>query len=180
MRTSRAGLAGCPLDSILPSSQARAAIARVLKNRASTGNALAEAHDAATAEARLAKSGEQLAESASRTNLGFNTAGKIGSVAGPVLTAVAIGVAVKNVADAPPGQKMATAGKEGGGIGGAIGGGELGAELLSPVAPPYGAIGGGIIGSIIGGLAGKKAIETILNSGSDNSQQMHDMAVVTP
>src|SRR5579864_455271 len=33
-RTSRAGLAGCWLDSILPSSQARAAKARVLKNLA--------------------------------------------------------------------------------------------------------------------------------------------------
>src|SRR6516162_5529572 len=34
MRTSRAALAACPLDWILPSSQARAASARVLKNRA--------------------------------------------------------------------------------------------------------------------------------------------------
>src|SRR5579864_387414 len=32
--TSRDGLTGCPLDSILPSSQARAARERVLKNRA--------------------------------------------------------------------------------------------------------------------------------------------------
>src|SRR5690242_14821754 len=34
IRTSRAGLAGCPLDCIRPSSQARAASARVLKNLA--------------------------------------------------------------------------------------------------------------------------------------------------
>src|SRR5208337_4005748 len=33
-RTSRAALAGCPLERILPSSQARAANARVLKNLA--------------------------------------------------------------------------------------------------------------------------------------------------
>src|SRR5438270_7329267 len=33
MRTSRAGLASCPLDWTRPSSQARAARARVLKNR---------------------------------------------------------------------------------------------------------------------------------------------------
>src|ERR1700743_619703 len=34
MRTSREGLANCPLDAILPSSQARTASARVLKNLA--------------------------------------------------------------------------------------------------------------------------------------------------
>src|SRR5882762_11651070 len=34
IRTSRAALAGCPLDWILPSTQARAAHARVLKNLA--------------------------------------------------------------------------------------------------------------------------------------------------
>jgi hypothetical protein len=34
IRTSRAGLAGCPFERILPKSQARAAKARVLKNLA--------------------------------------------------------------------------------------------------------------------------------------------------
>ena len=129
----------------------------------STGRALAEAHDAKTAAAKAAKAAAgTLEESAGRTNPGFNAAGKIGKVAGPLGTAVAVGIAVKNVADAPEGQKLETTAKEGGGIGGAIAGGEVGAgvgALTVEFTGPVGPVVGGIGGAIVGGIAGKGAVE---------------------
>jgi RHS repeat-associated protein len=111
----------------------------------STGKALAAVHDAKTAAVKEAKAAAgALEESAGRTNPGFNAAGNIGKVAGPIGTAVAIGIAAKNVADAPPGQKLETGAKEGGGIAGAIAGGELGAAIFSETGP----------GAILGGAGG--------------------------
>jgi RHS repeat-associated protein len=91
------------------------------------GRSLAEALDAETAATKAAKAAAStLEESAGRTNPGFNAVGSVAKVAGPVLTAVAVGIAAKNVADAPSGQKLQTAASEGTGLAGAIGGGELG------------------------------------------------------
>ena len=73
-------------------------------------------------------------------------------VAGPVLTAVSVGIALKNIAQAPPGQKLETAGHEGSGIGGAIAGGEIGGLAFSPSGP--GAILGALGGALIGGGGG--------------------------
>src|SRR5882724_4239500 len=120
----------------ITSAQREAMQQELRQGSTSTGRALAEAHDAKTAAAKAAKAtAGTLEESAGRTNPAFNVAGKIGKVAGPVGTAVAIGLAVKNVADAPQGQKLETAAKEGGGIGDAIAGGELGAALFSETGP---------------------------------------------
>jgi len=142
----------------ITSAQREAMQQELRQGSTSTGRALAEAHDAKTAAAKAAKAtAGTLEESAGRTNPAFNVAGKIGKVAGPVGTAVAIGLAVKNVADAPQGQKLETAAKEGGGIGDAIAGGELGAALFSETGP--GAILGGIGGAVIGGVAGKGAVD---------------------
>ena len=128
------------------------------------GRSLAEAHDAKTAATKAAKAAAgTLEESAGRTNPGFNAAGSVAKVAGPVLAAVAVGIAAKNVAGAPSGQKLQTAASEGAGLGGAIAGGELGAEAGAGVGP-LGALGGGILGSIIGGFAGKGAMDHLANS----------------
>jgi hypothetical protein len=125
----------------------------------STGRALAEAHDAKTAAAKAAKAAAgTLEESAGRTNPGFNAAGSIGKVAGPVLTGVAVGIAAKAVADAPAGQKLQTAEREGAGIGGSVAGGEFGA-FVGSAGGPAGAVIGGLIGSVFGGSAGKAAVD---------------------
>lgn len=103
-----------------------------------------------------------LEESAGRTNPRFNAAGKVGKAAGPVLTAVAVGIAIKNVHDAPPGQKVPTAEKEAGGLGGAFVGGEIGAAAFAPTGP--GSALGAVGGAIIGGFGGRAIVENLQNS----------------
>jgi RHS repeat-associated protein len=147
------------------------------------GKALAEAHDAKTAAALAAKSETQLALSAGKLNPAFNAAGKAGQFAGPVLTAVGVGIAVHNVVTAPEGQKVETAAKEGGGLGGALAGGELGAgagALTSEFTGPFGPLLGGLGGAIVGGIAGRQTVESMLDPSVDNSKQMHEMHTVTP
>jgi len=78
--------------------------------------------------------------------------------ANKVATAVAVGIAVYNVATAPEGQKVNTAVKEGRGIGGAVAGGELGALLGSELGPA-GTVVGGLVGSIAGSEAGRKILD---------------------
>ena len=89
----------------ITSAQREAIKQEVRQGSTSTGRALAEAHDAKTAAAKAAKAAAgTLEESAGRTNPGFNLAGKVGKVAGPFGTAIAIGMAAKNIADAPQGR----------------------------------------------------------------------------
>ncbi len=111
------------------------------------------ANDPARVGARAAKTDAQLAESVGRTNAGATgmseAAGTIGKVAG----AAAVGIAVYDVATAPEGQKLETAGREGSGLAGAWIGGESGAEA-GAVFGPWGAGIGGFIGSIVGGFGG--------------------------
>ncbi|HET6844915.1 MAG TPA: RHS repeat-associated core domain-containing protein [Candidatus Angelobacter sp.] len=149
----------------ITSAQRDAIKQEVRQGSTSTGRALAEAHDAETAAAKGAKAAAgTLEESAGRTNAGFNVAGKVGEVAGPALTGVAIGIAAYNVANAPEGQKQQTAASEGGGLLSAIGGGELGAEAGAALGGPWGAVGGGAIGAIGGGIFGKAAIDKLNSS----------------
>jgi len=148
----------------ITSAQRRAIQQEARQGSTGTGRAFAEAHDAKTAAAKAAKAAAgTLEESAGRTNSAFNAAGKASKFAGPVLTGVAVGIAVVNVANAPEGQKLSTASKEGGGLGGAIAGGELGAEF-GAAGGPWGAVGGGVVGSIAGGIAGKSAVENLVNA----------------
>lgn len=70
----------------------------------------------------------------------------IGKVAG----AAAVGIAVNDVATAPEGKKLDTAGREGSGLAAAWAGGELGAEV-GIAGGPWGAAAGGIVGAIGGG-----------------------------
>ncbi len=152
-------------DGKITSEQRTAIQQEARQGSTSTGRALAEAHDAKAAATKAAKAAAgTLEESAGRTNPGFNAAGKVGRVAGPVLTGVAVGIAVVNVVNAPEGQKLSTASKEGGGIGGAIAGGELGAEFGGAAGGLWRALGGGVLGSVAGGIAGKSAVENLLNA----------------
>jgi RHS repeat-associated protein len=98
-------------------------------------------------------------------------------------TVVAVGVAIHNITNAPNGQKLDTAAREGGGIGGAIAGGEIGAKvglLTSEYTGPVGPVVGGIGGAVVGGIAGPKAVKAVLSPPVDNSSQMHEMHTVTP
>ncbi|HZI57374.1 MAG TPA: RHS repeat-associated core domain-containing protein [Verrucomicrobiae bacterium] len=104
-------------------------------------------------------------------------------VVSKVATVVAIGVAIHNIANAPNGQKLGTAAREGGGLGGAIVGGEVGmklglltSEFTGPVGPVIGAVGG----AIVGGIGGQKAVDSVLSPSVDNSKQIHEMHTVTP
>lgn len=129
-----------------------------------------EAADPARLAARAAKTEAQLAESVPRTNPGVTaraaTAGTIGKVAG----GIAVGISVYEVATAPEGQKLETAGREGSGLAGAWAGGELGAEIGS-AGGPWGAAGGGILGAIIGGTTGTSIFNGVTNPQSSPSQQ---------
>jgi RHS repeat-associated protein len=130
------------------------ALGRELANQA--------ANDPARVAARAAKTDAQLAESVARTNPGATgmagTAGTIGKVAG----AAAVGIAVYDVATAPEGQKLETAGREGSGLAGAWAGGELGAEA-GAFFGPWGAGIGGVAGAIGGGFFGTSIFNSATN-----------------
>jgi RHS repeat-associated protein len=117
-----------------------------------------EAADPARIAARAAKSDAQLAESVGRTSTEVTEKASNWGKVGKVGTTVAVGIAVYNVATAPPGEKLGTAKKEVGGLAGAAAGGEAGAIACSG-GGAYGAGACGIAGAIAGGFGGSKLFD---------------------
>lgn len=94
---------------------------------------------------------------ASRTNVGVNTALEVAGVVGKAGVAVSVGLAVYGVVEAPEGQKVEAAASAGGAMltGAAVSsaGSFLGAAIGS-IGGPLGAVIGGVIGGAAGGWLG--------------------------
>ena len=135
------------------------------------GKALAEgaAANKQRQAARAAKTAEQLAESAGRSNKGWNKAGAIAEGAGKVLLVAGVGVSAYNIATAPEGQRGEVIAGEIGGWGGALAGGAVGAKggaiigtfIGGPVGAAVGAAAGGLGGAIVGGIVGSDSGKAI-------------------
>ena len=117
------------------------------------GKAIAEAHDKVSQAKLATKTAEEATRTIRKTNPLFNKLGAGAKVAGPALLTVGAGVSLYNIANAPEGEKVKAAVKEGSIWAGALGGGAFGAEVGS-AAGPWGALAGGVIGSIVGGATG--------------------------
>lgn len=103
------------------------------------GKALAAARDLKSQPLLSGKTPAQAAASLQRTNPFFNTAGSLSRVAGPLVTGVGVLFSLNNIANAPEGQKVQAATKEGSVWAGALGGGAVGAQL-GAVGGPWGGI----------------------------------------
>ncbi|MGA2219754.1 MAG: RHS repeat-associated core domain-containing protein [Terracidiphilus sp.] len=130
------------------------------------GRALANnaASDPARVAARAAKSDAQMAATITKGSAKADALANTAGVVGKGAAALAVGVAVYDVATAPAGQRGATAAAEAGGLAGAWAGGEAGAAggaVVGSIFPgPGTAIGaavGGIGGAIAGGMGGHAA-----------------------
>jgi RHS repeat-associated protein len=144
-------------------SEARAALQKEIRQRSTPlGKGVADAA-AKSREGQLAgKTAGQLAESASRTNKGWNKIGAVSEGVGKATLVVGVGISVYNVATAENKAEAVT--EEAGAWGGALAGGAAGAKLggaIGTVIEPGGgtAIGagaGGVLGGIGGAIAGSK------------------------
>jgi RHS repeat-associated protein len=124
----------------------------------SLGQAYTDAAKAARVGQLANKSPEALIESASRTNTGVNTAGKVSAGIGAVGLAVGVGSVVVETANAPEGTKTETAVKASSRLAGSLAGAELGAMAGGSVGGFWGALAGSIVGSI-GGTEAVRAFQ---------------------
>ncbi|MFE1886677.1 RHS repeat-associated core domain-containing protein, partial [Streptomyces diastatochromogenes] len=91
-------------------------------------------------------------------------------VAGKLMTAVAVGYDVYDVASAPSDQRVSVATRDAAGLAGGLAGAAYGAEVgasIGSAVPGLGTAAGGIVGGLVGGIIGSGVGESIVNGLED-------------
>lgn len=107
-----------------------------------------------------AKASEGIVNNPSKTNANVNQLAENFGRAGKVLTGVAVGISVYNVATSDEPVKQTA--KEAGGWVGAFEGGTALAEL-GALGGPWGAAAGGLVGAVLGGYFGEKFVSSLID-----------------
>ena len=163
-----AGLSGSNI-----SEQRKALQARMRAKMGPIGTAVTNAALASRKDQLANKSAAELVESATKSSVYYNELGAVWRGAGAASAAFTFAVAAKNVAEAPPGEKLGAAAKEGATTVSAMGGALAGAEVGGGVGGPWGAFIGGALGGAGAALGVQKIIDDPPSLTPDEAHAIH-------